>query len=160
MTGRTELTTSKKAPAWELANTAPDQRRWWALAATSLGLFMAMIDINVVNVALPTIGNELKASFAGLQWTVNAYVLALAVLFVTAGRLGDIFGRKRVFILGLGLFSLGSLLCAFASGIRIGRVEPIALLIGARALQGLGGSTMLPPFTGRSGALQSASTAA
>ena len=144
MTDRSELTRSKKAPAWEAVNTAPDPRRWWALAATSLGLFMAMLDINVVNVALPTIGNELKASFAGLQWTVNAYVLALAVLFVTAGRLGDIFGRKRVFMLGLGLFSLGSLLCAFAGSIQVGSVKPIGLLIGARALQGLGGSTMLP----------------
>jgi len=144
MTNRTEQTTSMAAPAWEPVNTAPDPRRWWALAATSLGLFMAMLDINVVNVALPTIGNQLKASFADLQWTLNAYALALAVLFVTAGRLGDIFGRKRVFMVGLGLFSLGSLLCALAGSVHIGDMAPIQVLIGARALQGLGGSIMLP----------------
>ena len=144
MTDRTEQTPSMAPPAWEPANTAPDPRRWWALAATSLGLFMAMLDINVVNVALPTIGNELKDSFADLQWTLNAYALALAVLFVTAGRLGDIFGRKRVFMVGLGLFSLGSLLCALAGSVHIGDMAPIQVLIGARALQGLGGSIMLP----------------
>jgi len=124
--------------------TTPDPLRWWALAATSVGLFMAMLDVNVVNVALPTVGSELKASFAGLQWTVNAYVLALAVLFVTAGRLGDIFGRKRVFMVGMGLFSIGSLLCALAGSVQIQGISPIDLLIGARALQGLGASIILP----------------
>ena len=123
---------------------APDARRWWALAATSFGLFMAMLDITVVNVALPTIAKDLKASFADLQWTVNAYALALAVLYVTAGRLGDIFGRRRLFMLGLGLFSLGSLLCALSGDIQIGGLAPVYVLIGARALQGLGGSIMLP----------------
>jgi EmrB/QacA subfamily drug resistance transporter len=138
------MAASKIVPPWAPSSTTPDPRRWWALAATSIGLFMAMLDVNVVVVALPTIGTELKASFANLQWTLNAYALALAVLFVTAGRLGDIFGRKRVFMVGLGLFSLGSLLCALAGSIPIGGILPIHLLIGARALQGLGGSIMLP----------------
>jgi EmrB/QacA subfamily drug resistance transporter len=144
MARNSDSTASKAVSPWEPSSTAPDPRRWWALAATSIGLFMAMLDVNVVVVALPTIGTDLKASFADLQWTLNAYALALAVLFVTAGRLGDIFGRKRVFAVGLGLFSLGSLLCALAGSIPIRGILPIHLLIGARALQGLGGSIMLP----------------
>jgi len=139
-----DLASSKPAPLWNPSSSNPDPRRWWALAATSIGLFMAMLDVNVVVVALPTIGTALNASFADMQWTLNAYALALAVLFVTAGRLGDIFGRKRVFVVGLGLFSLGSLLCALAGSVHIGGVLPIHVLIGARALQGLGGSIMLP----------------
>ena len=144
MTERTDSKSPSPVREWETATTSQDGRRWWALAATSLGLFMAMLDINVVNVALPTIGNDLMANFAGLQWTVNAYALALAVLFVTAGRLGDIFGRKRIFMVGLGLFSAGSLLCAFSGDIHIAGVPPIGMLIGARAIQGFGGAIMLP----------------
>ena len=121
-----------------------DPRKWWALAATSFGLFMALLDITVVNVALPTIGNDLRASFADLQWIINAYALSLAVLYVTAGRLGDIFGRKLVFQVGLGLFSVGSLLCALAGSITIGTLSHIDVLIGARGLQGIGGSIMMP----------------
>jgi EmrB/QacA subfamily drug resistance transporter len=119
-------------------------RKWWALAATCFGLFMALLDVTIVNVALPTIGNDLKASFAELQWVINAYALALAVLLVTAGRLGDIFGRKRLFMLGLGLFSLGSLGCALSGNVTIDGLAPIQVLIAARALQGIGGSIMLP----------------
>ncbi len=122
----------------------PDPRRWWALSATSFGLFMALLDVTIVNVALPTIGNDLQASFADLQWVINAYTLVLAVLLVTAGRLGDIFGRKRLFMVGLGLFSLGSLGCALAGSITIPGVSHINVLIGARAFQGIGGSIMLP----------------
>src|SRR5262245_34834398 len=86
--------------------TTADPRRWWALIAVSLGLFMALLDVTIVNVALPTIGDDLNTSFADLQWVVSAYALALAVFLVTAGRLGDLFGRKRLFIIGLGAFSL------------------------------------------------------
>ena len=121
-----------------------DPRKWWALAATCFGLFMALIDITIVIVALPTIGNDLHASFSDLQWVINAYALSLAVLYVTAGRLGDIFGRKRIFMAGLGLFSLGSLFCALSNSFTFGTIPPIDVLIGARALQGIGGSIMLP----------------
>src|SRR5919199_1231667 len=85
-------------------------RRRWALAATCFGLFMALLDITVVNVALPVIQQDLGAGFADLQWVISTYTIALAVFLVTAGRLGDIFGRKRMFMLGLGVFTLGSLL--------------------------------------------------
>ena len=135
-----DVAAPKSGAPWSDASTTPDPRRRWALAATSIGLFMAMLDVNVVVVALPTIGPDLKVSFADPQWTLNAYALALAVLFVTAGGLGDIFGRKRAFMVGLGLFSLGSLLCALAGGIHIVGAAPIRVLIGARALQGLGGA--------------------
>src|SRR5215472_4050766 len=120
-----------------------DPRRWWALAATSFGLFMALLDVTIVNVALPTIGDDLKASFADLQWVINAYALSLAVLLVTAGRLGDLFGRKRLFMLGLGLFALGSLICGLSGGVSIGGVSHIQVLIAARAFQGIGGGIML-----------------
>jgi len=123
---------------------ARDPRRWWALIGTCFGLFMALLDVTIVNVALPTIGNDLKASFSDLQWVVNAYSLTLAVLIVTAGRLGDLFGRKRLFMIGLGIFSLGSLLCALSGDISIASLSHIQVLLGARAIQGIGGSIMLP----------------
>ena len=135
----------------------PDPRRWWALAATSFGLFMALLDVTIVNVALPTIGDDLKASFSDLQWVINAYALSLAVLLVTAGRLGDIFGRKRLFMLGIGLFALGSLICGLSGNFSVGAFSHIQVLIAARAFQGIGGAIMLPlalaiiaaTFTGR-----------
>ncbi len=131
-------------PGGDSAAAAPNPRRWWALAATSFGLFMALLDVTIVNVALPTIGADLNASFADLQWVVNAYALALAVFLVTAGRLGDLFGRKRLFMLGLGVFSLGSLCAALAGSFTIDGLSPIQMLLAARVLQGLGGSIMLP----------------
>jgi EmrB/QacA subfamily drug resistance transporter len=132
-------------------------RRWWALLATCFGLFMALLDVTIVNVALPTIGTDLHASYSDLQWVIDAYALALAVLLVTAGRLGDLFGRKRLFMVGLGMFSLGSLLCGLSSNIALGGLSHIQVLLVARAFQGIGGSIMLPlslaiiaaTFTGR-----------
>src|SRR5258705_11293575 len=94
--------TSNSAPA-----TTADPRRWWALITVSLGLFMALLDVTIVNVALPTIGDDLHTSFADLQWVVSAYTLALAVFLVTAGRVGDLFRRKRLFSLGVGVFAVG-----------------------------------------------------
>lgn len=122
----------------------PDNRKWFALAATCFGLFMALLDVTIVNVALPTIQRDLHAGFADLQWVVNAYTIALAIFLVTAGRLGDIFGRKRIFVIGLGIFSLGSLLCALSGDITIGSLSHTNLLLGARFLQGIGGSVMTP----------------
>jgi EmrB/QacA subfamily drug resistance transporter len=145
MAQATQANSTNTAPApTGGAVAANNPRRWWALAATSFGLFMALLDVTIVNVALPTIGNDLNASFADLQWVINAYALALAVLLVTAGRLGDLFGRKRLFMVGLGLFSLGSLCAALAGTVTIGGLSHIQVLIGARVLQGIGGSVMLP----------------
>jgi EmrB/QacA subfamily drug resistance transporter len=124
-------------------NKAPAQR-WWALVATCFGLFMALLDVTIVNVALPTIGRDLHAGFSDLQWVINAYTIALAVFLITVGRLGDLFGRKRMFMVGLGIFTLGSLLCALSGDISVGGLSHTGVLLGARALQGLGGSFMLP----------------
>ena len=80
--------------------------RWWTLGAMCFALFMMMLDNTVVNVALPSIQRDLHASLSALEWTINAYTLTLAVLLVTGGRLGDIFGRRRIFLLGVAIFGL------------------------------------------------------
>jgi EmrB/QacA subfamily drug resistance transporter len=108
----------------------------WVLAATVLGSSMAMLDATVVNVALPTIGRELHASLAGLQWTVTAYTLTLAGLILLGGALGDRHGRRRIFVTGVIWFALASALCGLA--------PTIGVLIGARALQGIGGALLTP----------------
>ena len=110
------------------------QRKWWTLLAVTVATFMLLLDITVVNVALPSIRSSLHASFADLQWVVDAYALTLAALVLTAGSLADRFGRRRVFELGLAVFSLASLLCALAP-------DPTFLNL-ARALQGVGGAIM------------------
>ena len=80
-------------------------RRWWTLGAMSFALFMVMLDNTAVNVALPSIQKDFGASLAALEWTVNAYTLTFAVLLVTGGRLGDIFGRRRMFLFGVVVFA-------------------------------------------------------
>jgi EmrB/QacA subfamily drug resistance transporter len=113
-----------------------DNRRWWTLAAMCFALFMIMLDNTVVNVALPSIQKDLHASYSTLEWTVNAYTLSLAVLLITGGRLGDIFGRRRVFLLGVGLFA--------ASSAFIGFSQTDLWLIAGRAIQGMGAALMMP----------------
>ena len=83
-------------------------RRWWTLGAMCFALFMIMLDNTVVNVALPSIQRDLGASLSALEWTINAYTLTFAVLLVTGGRLGDIFGRRRMFLFGVVVFALAS----------------------------------------------------
>src|SRR4051812_30584886 len=99
-------------------------------------LFMIMLDNTVVNVALPSIQKELGASLSSLEWTVNAYTLTFAVLLVTGGRLGDIFGRRRVFLFGVATFALSSA--------AIGLAPRDTWLIAGRAVQGIGGAFMMP----------------
>jgi EmrB/QacA subfamily drug resistance transporter len=110
------------------------ERKWWTLLAVSVATFMLLLDITVVNVALPSIREDLGASFTDLQWVVDAYALTLAALVLTAGSLADRLGRRRVFAAGLGIFSVASLLCALAP-------DPTFLNL-ARALQGVGGAAM------------------
>ncbi len=110
------------------------ERKWWTLIVACLATFMLLIDITVVNVALPDIQSSLHASFSDLQWVVDAYALTLAALLLTAGSLGDRIGRKLVFAVGLGLFVAASLLCGLAT-------SPTFLNL-ARALQGVGGAVM------------------
>src|SRR5881398_2151110 len=99
-------------------------------------LFMIMLDNTVVNVALPSIQRDLGASISGLEWTVNAYTLSFAVLLVTGGRLGDLFGRRRMFLFGVVVFALSSAFIGFA--------QSEAWLVAGRALQGAGAAFMMP----------------
>jgi len=111
-----------------------DRNRWWALGAVCVATFMLLIDITIVNVALPAIAEDLGSSFSDLQWVVDAYALSLASLLLTAGSLADLLGRRRIFVIGLGLFTASSLLCGLAT-------SP-SFLTWARALQGVGGAAM------------------
>ena len=110
------------------------ERKWWTLLLISIATFMLLLDITVVNVALPDIQRDLNASLSSLQWVVDAYSLTLAAFLLTAGSLGDRLGRRRVFSLGFGLFTLASFLCGIAG-------DPTLLNL-ARGLQGIGGAAM------------------
>jgi EmrB/QacA subfamily drug resistance transporter len=108
----------------------------WILLTTVLGSSMAMLDSTVVNVALPRIGRDLDADLAALQWTVNAYMLTLAALILLGGSLGDRYGRRKVFVVGVVWFAAASLLCGLAPN--------AGVLVAARALQGVGGALLTP----------------
>src|ERR1700722_9605056 len=113
-----------------------ENSRWWTLGAMCFALFMIMLDNTGVNVALPSIQRDLHASLSALEWTVNAYTLTLAVLMITSGRLGDIFGRRRLFLIGVTTFGLSSLVIAFSPN--------YSVLIAFRAVQGIGAACMMP----------------
>src|SRR5918999_3223441 len=111
-------------------------RRWWTLGAMCFALFMVMLDNTVTNVALPSIQRDFDASLSALEWTINAYTLTFAVLLVTGGRLGDIFGRRLVFLIGVVIFALASATIGFA--------PTEGWLVASRALQGVGAALMMP----------------
>lgn len=111
-------------------------RRWWALAAVSLATFMTYLDNNIVNVAIPTIQRSLHLSVSGLEWVVSSYLLTLAGLLLVGGRLADLYGRRRLFVAGLAVFTLSSLAAGLAgSG---------SVLIASRAVQGIGAALLMP----------------
>src|SRR5436309_10264172 len=110
------------------------ERKWWTLLVVCVGTFMLLLDITIVNVALPKIADDLHASFSDIQWVIDAYALTLASLLLTAGALADLLGRRRMYAIGLILFAFASLLCA---------LSPSSLfLIIARGGQGIGGAIM------------------
>ncbi len=113
-----------------------ENSRWWTLGAMCFALFMVMLDNTVVNVSLPSIQRDLHASLSALEWTVNAYTLTFAVLLVTGGRLGDIFGRRRFFLFGVVVFGLSSAAIGFA--------PDDTALVTFRAVQGIGAAFMMP----------------
>jgi EmrB/QacA subfamily drug resistance transporter len=116
--------------------TSNDGRKWWVLVAMVFGLFMPMLDNLVVNVALPTIQTKLGAGVSGLQWIIDAYTLTFASFMLTGGALGDLYGRKRFFMGGLVIFTLGSLLCGLSAS--------TSELVAFRSVQGLGAALLLP----------------
>ncbi len=111
---------------------AADDRRWLALVVLCVGMLMIVLDVTVVNVALPSVQDDLGFSQSNLAWVVNAYLISFGGLLLLAGRLGDLIGRRRVFLIGLGMFTVASLLCGVA--------QSQGLLIAARFVQGVGGA--------------------
>jgi len=113
-----------------------DPRRWLALGVVLIAAFMLLIDISIVNVAIPSIQRDLHASYSQVQWVLAGYQLAFAVVLITGGRLGDIYGRKRLFLIGVTGFTAASALC--------GAAQNPAMLVGSRFLQGLMGALLFP----------------
>src|SRR6476620_1707488 len=119
-----------------MTHKASNAGMWWTFAITSLALFMVTLDNLVVTTALPVIRKDLNSGLSGLEWTVNAYTLTFAVFLLTGAALGDRFGRRRLFLLGLALFTAASA----AAGLAPGTAE----LIAARAVQGFGAAIVAP----------------
>src|SRR4051794_26353892 len=113
-----------------------DNRKWWTLGAMCFALFMVMLDNTVVNVALPSIQRDLNAHISQLEWVINGYTLTFAVLIATGGRLGDIFGRRLMFLSGVVIFAITSATAGIA--------QDSAMLIASRAIQGIGAALMMP----------------
>jgi MFS family permease len=114
----------------------PDPRRWRALALVCVAFFVIVLDVSIVTVALPSIATDLELSQNTLQWIVTAYSLAFGGFLLLGGRAADVFGRRRVFMFGMALFTIGSIACGFATG--------GGWLIAFRALQGFGGAIVSP----------------
>src|SRR6202044_2927354 len=114
----------------------PGRGRWWALTAVSLATLMTYLDNNVINVALPTIQHSLHVSVSGLEWIVSSYLLVLGGLLLVGGRVADLVGRRRMFFIGLAVFTLSSLAAGLAGSSEV--------LIASRAVQGLGAAMLMP----------------
>src|SRR5581483_9874012 len=119
---------------------APHNRKWWTLLSVSFGLFMIMLDNTVVNVALPSMQRALHISTSELEWVVVGYALSFATFMLTGGKLADLFGRRRLFVVGLTIFTGASLACGLA--------PTAGFLIGARVVQGVGSAIMNPSTLG------------
>jgi len=113
-----------------------ENRRWWALVAVALGTFMTYLDNNVVNVALPSIQRDLGLTIAGLEWITSAYILVFAGLLLAGGRVADVLGTRLAFLAGLSVFTVAS--------VAAGLADSQGLLIGARAVQGVGAALLAP----------------
>src|ERR1700683_2049589 len=119
-----------------MTSPSPSMNRWRAFALLAVAYFMTIIDLTVVNVSLPTIGRDLHFSDTNLQWVATAYSLTFGGFLLLGGRAADLLGRRRILMLGLGLFTAASLGCALAASETV--------LIAMRAVQGLGAAIMLP----------------
>ncbi len=130
MTAQTTAAQAEARPA------GPARNPWAVLAVLCLGLFMILLDGTIVNIAIPHIQSYYDTTYSNIEWVMNAYILAFAVLLVPMGRFGDLWGRRKLFLAGMVLFTLGSLACGLAPN--------IYLLIAFRVLQGVGGAAMMP----------------
>src|SRR5216110_2247358 len=119
-------------PTWRNEVITDSRTRWLAFAVRSLGSFMIVLDTTIVNVALPSIRTDLGFTEASLAWVVNAYLLTFGGFLLLGGRLGDLFGHRRLFLIGIALFTLASLACGLATS--------QGSLVVARSVQGLGGA--------------------
>ena len=128
------VATTSPATGTTTGTTTGRDPKWWTLAAVCLGVFILLLDITIVNVALADIQTDLDASLSDLQWVIDAYALSLAALLLTAGSLADLFGRRRLFVIGTALFMVGSIAC--------GAAQDIFFLQLSRAFQGIGGAAM------------------
>ena len=136
MSASTESASTESAVTATEVPQQADSRRWWALVAVSLATFMTYLDNNVTNVAIPTIQRNLHLSVSGLEWVVSSYLLTLAGLLLVGGRVADVYGRRRTFLVGLSLFTASSLAAGLAgSG---------TVLIASRAVQGVGAALLMP----------------
>src|SRR3977135_3798143 len=114
----------------------PENRKWWTLVAVAIGLVLILLDTTDGNVALPSIQKSLGIGISELEWVVNAYALTFGVLLLTGGKLADLLGRRRVFVIGLVIFPASSFVCGIANN--------AGMLIGARTVQGIGAALMNP----------------
>ncbi|MGI5482282.1 MFS transporter [Streptomyces lavendofoliae] len=136
MTSSSTTSTTSTSSTSGTASAAADRRRWLALAIVMTAAFMDLVDVTIVNIAIPSIERDLSASFGAIQWITAGYALAFAAGLITGGRLGDIYGRKRLFLLGMAGFTLASALCGFAAGPE--------MLVASRLLQGAMAAMMVP----------------
>ncbi len=130
------MSSPSPATAAATSSSGPVRSPWAVLAVLCLGLFMILLDGTIVNIAIPHIQDYFDTTFGNIEWVMNAYILAFAVLLVTLGRFGDLWGRRKLFMIGMVLFTIGSAACGLAPS--------IYLLIAARVLQGIGGAAMMP----------------
>jgi EmrB/QacA subfamily drug resistance transporter len=135
MSSDAEILSPRAGPGEAEPHTA-DPRRWAALVVMLLAAFMNLLDVSIVNIAIPPIQRSLHASYADVQWTLAGYALSYALVLITGGRLGDTFGRKRLFLIGVAGFTIMSALC--------GAAQSPGMLIGARVAQGAMGALMIP----------------
>src|SRR3954447_16284936 len=119
-----------------MAATTPDPRRWKALALVCAAFFMTVLDVSIVNVALPSIGRALEFSRESLQWVITAYAITFGGFLLLGGRSADLLGRRRIFMVGVAVFTIASLVCGLSGS--------SAVLIAARAVQGLGAAIITP----------------
>src|SRR6516164_3469522 len=119
-----------------MTTAAPDPRRWQALALVCVAFFMTILDVSIVNVALPSIKDSLDVSDSSLQWVLIAYAITFGGFLLLGGRLADLLGRRRIFMIGVAVFSAASLVCGLSGS--------IGLLVAARAVQGIGAALVSP----------------